>query len=291
MEADVDPLRAAAARVAGLFRHNPELWSSGVRRWATDPPFHGDNGILPIPLPTKVTTDERIALLAAIHDASVVPVAQINPWRDPDELPEIESDSFVTIPGEYRLAIRYDILVHHRIPELREHWETHEGAIDLFIAEFAAANTALPADRVASEGPEPHRELLLSRDNQTIEPAPAPNPEQQCESTTLRKLLVVFTNGLSEERIRKAAFALDDNKLTANDKLTTIHSLLPFPATASTAQLGEMLGVTKQAVHNTKWWTDNRKGQKSEEINRRQALHRQRAESFEPDRDDESEGA
>jgi hypothetical protein len=43
-----------------------------------------------------------------------------------------------------------------------------------------------------------------------------------------------------------------------------------------------MLGVTKQAVQNTEWWKENRKGEKSNEVGRRHEAHRKRAKLIEP---------
>jgi hypothetical protein len=81
---------------------------------------------------------------------------------------------------------------------------------------------------------------------------------------------------------------LSDARLTANEKLTKIDALIPFPATASAEQLGEMLGVTKQAVLKTDWWIQNRKGEKDSEVGRRRDGHRKRAKSYEaPGQDDD----
>jgi hypothetical protein len=103
-------------------------------------------------------------------------------------------------------------------------------------------------------------------------------------------LMRVFTNGIADERIQKAARLLADSKLTANEKLTEIDALIPFPATVSAEQLGDMLGVTKQAVLKTDWWIQNRKGEKDSEIGRRREGHCKRAKRYEaPGQDDESE--
>ena len=90
-------------------------------------------------------------------------------------------------------------------------------------------------------------------------------------------LMRVFTNGVSDDRIRQAARLLDDDKLTVNEKLTKIDALIPIPATASAEQLGQMLGVTKQAVLKTEWWIQNRKGERQDEIGRRRVKHQERA--------------
>lgn len=101
-------------------------------------------------------------------------------------------------------------------------------------------------------------------------------------------LLRVFTNGIADERIGKAAQLLSNDNLTVDEKLTKIHSLIPFPPTASAKQLGDMLGVTKTAVLKTKWWEDNRKGERENLIGRRHEIHRERAKRYEaPGYDDE----
>jgi hypothetical protein len=94
-------------------------------------------------------------------------------------------------------------------------------------------------------------------------------------------LMRVFTNGIADDRIEKATRLLADDKLTVNEKLTKIDALIPFPATASAEQLGEMLGVTKQAVLKTDWWMQNRKGEKENEVGRRREGYRKRAKSYE----------
>jgi hypothetical protein len=103
------------------------------------------------------------------------------------------------------------------------------------------------------------------------------------------QLLNVFTNGLAEERAERAARLLRDETLTANDKLTRIDELLPFPPTASAEQLGELLGVTKQAVLKTVWWELNRKGERENEVGRRRTVHQQRGECYEQSGDEGDE--
>jgi hypothetical protein len=106
------------------------------------------------------------------------------------------------------------------------------------------------------------------------EPGPAISKADQAQVALLR----VYTNGVADERILKAAELVADDSLKADDKLTKIDALLPFPATASAEQLGELLGVSKQAILKTRWWADHRKGEKQDEIGRRAMAHRKRAE-------------
>jgi hypothetical protein len=90
-------------------------------------------------------------------------------------------------------------------------------------------------------------------------------------------LMRVFTNGVADDRIKKAARLLVDSQQSTNNKLSKIDALIPFPATASAEQLGKLLGVSKQAVLKTEWWVQNRKGEKQDEVGRRREGHRQRA--------------
>ncbi len=86
-------------------------------------------------------------------------------------------------------------------------------------------------------------DLMKVKPASTEAASPATNPSMA--------ILRVFTDGIADERIEKAAQLLSDDRLTANEKLTKIDALIPFPATASAEQLGQMLGVSKQAVMKT----------------------------------------
>jgi len=151
MEINFEPFRAIVRCLTPLVHGNRSYWTDAVCRWAADPPHHGDRGILPVPLPVKLTDDERIALLAAIYDACVTEAARIDPWRDPRDLPDLPDDPRDAISGEYQLAIRYAILVRDRVPMLRLHWHTHEAAIEMFIAD-AERDLAKHGERAAQVG-------------------------------------------------------------------------------------------------------------------------------------------
>ena len=124
-----------------------------------------------------------------------------------------------------------------------------------------------------------------ARAKKKISPAPEkgpPNPPERGEGRAkLIALMRVFTNGIADDHFAQATRLLANDQLTANEKLTKIDALIPFPATASAEQLGEMLGVTKQAVLKTDWWMQQRKGEKESEIGRRREGHRKRAKSYE----------
>jgi hypothetical protein len=101
-------------------------------------------------------------------------------------------------------------------------------------------------------------------------------------SDSFSALLSVFTNGVSDERMLKASRILENDNMTANEKLSKIDALIPIPASASAEDLGNSLGVSKQAIMKTQYWKDHRKGAKDEVIERRRAVHRTRAEGFDP---------
>jgi len=128
-------------------------------------------------------------------------------------------------------------------------------------------------------------------DNPPPEPAIAPSAEKKPKLSTelgdgqpVLRLLNVFTNGIADERIKTASNALANDRLNSNEKLTKIDELMSIPPTASSQQLGDMLGVSKQAVMKTKWWEENRKGEKDDVIGHREAQHRERAKQNQPNR-------
>jgi len=108
--------------------------------------------------------------------------------------------------------------------------------------------------------------------NRSTERSGAENGDQP-----LTRLLSVFTSGLADDRIQQASTLLQDDKLTTNEKLEKIDRLIRFPATTSAEQLGQLFGVTKQAVLKTDWWTHHRKGEKANETGRRHSAHKERA--------------
>jgi len=98
------------------------------------------------------------------------------------------------------------------------------------------------------------------------------------------RLLSVYTNGLADERLGRVGNVLNDDKLSMDEKLWKIDVLMPIPPTVSAAKLGKALGVSKTAVQKTTWYLQKCKGQKDNEIGRRQEQHRQRGQQYEPDR-------
>jgi hypothetical protein len=110
---------------------------------------------------------------------------------------------------------------------------------------------------------------------------PPESPPATTSSDDVTRLLRVFTDGIADDRIRKAAQLLGNGKLTVNEKLTKIDELIPLPAIATAEQLAEMLGVTKQAVLKTDWWVRKRKGETENDVDDRRERHRKRAKGYE----------
>ncbi len=90
-------------------------------------------------------------------------------------------------------------------------------------------------------------------------------------------LLGVYTNNLTNDRFSKIQNVLTNENLNANEKLEAIHKLIPIPPTAAAANLGKLLGVSKQAICNCDWWKQNRKGKQAEAIEIRKSIHRDKA--------------
>ena len=158
-------------------------------------------------------------------------------------------------------------------------WETVENALlhQSVSAQEAFLKLVSPLSLETNAGSDP-AEVEQAEGTGPAAPTLAAKPGE----VTLSALLRVFTNRLADDRIKKAARLLSDGQLTTNEKLTRIDALIPLPPTASAEQLGEMLGVTKQAVLKTDWWIQNRRGEKDNEIGRRRAGHQKRAKDYEP---------
>lgn len=95
-------------------------------------------------------------------------------------------------------------------------------------------------------------------------------------------LLTLYTNGVSDDRLRQAVDVVNDSKLTVNDKLAKLNQALAIPTTATAEGLAKLLGVSKPAVLKTAWWSENRAGEKANEVGRRRRQHQKRAGESEP---------
>jgi hypothetical protein len=102
------------------------------------------------------------------------------------------------------------------------------------------------------------------------------SPLGQELSNAISRLINVYTNGTLDTKFTEAAQHIVHESLTANEKLEKLNSLLPIPKSLSARQLGDLLGVTKQAILKTAWWTTNRKGDGDELFSRRQEIHKGR---------------
>lgn len=112
---------------------------------------------------------------------------------------------------------------------------------------------------------------IEGRDSEPTTPeTPAGNPGEKDE-VTKDDVVRVYTNGVSDERIKQVYMIANNTNLTVNEKLYEIDKILPLPPTASARQLGEMLHVSGAAVQQTRWWVDNRKGKKKCEIEQRRS--------------------
>lgn len=123
-----------------------------------------------------------------------------------------------------------------------------QAAIDPDEAEQAFAEFTHATDQLRA---------VTTPDDRTTHPS-APTPSCQASEgepseadRAILRLLNLFTNGLAEERIADAALILTNTTLNTQEKLTQLDRLMPIPPTASSAQLGRLLGVTKQAVMGT----------------------------------------
>lgn len=124
-----------------------------------------------------------------------------------------------------------------------------------------------------------------SGDNETEVKLNAPQSKVEAYQALLRML----TGGLTDERFEQAAAVLMNQHFGTDEKLIKIDELIRIPPTASAQQLGDLLGITKQAVSKTGWWVANRKGEKANEIGRRHAGHRERSKGYQDFASDEGD--
>lgn len=111
------------------------------------------------------------------------------------------------------------------------------------------------------------------------------------DSSAMQRVLSIYTSGVMDEKANQAAVILNDTALTVSEKLARIDKLIPIPPTNSAAMLGKALGVERQAVIKTKWWTQNRRGEQTNLTGRRQAVHDKRIKQnpYKKANDDEDE--
>ncbi|MBL9163113.1 MAG: hypothetical protein JNL18_10290 [Planctomycetaceae bacterium] len=143
---------------------------------------------------------------------------------------------------------------------------------------LSVSDSIVAAWRVAEIGPlqSPVRPTLESAAT-SLERKPAGGDGDQA----MQQLLGVFTGGISDDRLHKAAEVLQNDRLSAHEKLTAIHKSMPFPPTASAEQLRKLLGVSASAIKKTRWWNENRKGKRDEAVNERKERMSERGRQYE----------
>lgn len=128
-------------------------------------------------------------------------------------------------------------------------------------------NTLRPSSKQAEAGGEPSRKKSAK-----------PNAEHEStgDHAAAIKLWSIYTNGVSDERLKLASSVLLNCDLTIDQKLQKIDEAVPIPPSASAAKLGSLLGVSKTAIQKTPWYIKNRKGERESLIGRRRQIHRER---------------
>jgi hypothetical protein len=89
-------------------------------------------------------------------------------------------------------------------------------------------------------------------------PAPAQVEPRNEEERIFFMLASIYSGGVTDVRLRDVCKLAMDPSLTVEQKLAKIDGLLPFPSTTKAAKLGELLGVSKQAILKTQWWRGRR---------------------------------
>jgi hypothetical protein len=113
--------------------------------------------ILPVPFTDETTTpDERIALLAAIHDAYATADVRIDPFVD----------LVVGSKADADMLTAWWVLWRDRVPNLHDHWDTHEAAIEMFVAEVVEATKG---NRPSGTDAKPKRRGRKKADDATLE--------------------------------------------------------------------------------------------------------------------------
>lgn len=97
------------------------------------------------------------------------------------------------------------------------------------------------------------------------------------------RLLALFTNGISDDRINRATLVLQDDSLSAESKLEKISALISFPPTTTAQQFADLVGVTKPAILKLQFWDDH-KAQRTDSPSVRESKHIERGKAHEWER-------
>jgi hypothetical protein len=180
----------AVERVVAAALHGPlpkdEQWAERRLNEVGRVTIKHDGEILPVPFPeAALAADEQIVLLAAIHDGYADGLAKIDPWTEirkrtlgassPDDLEQL------------RLALRYQIVVQDRLPNLRKRWKSHRAKVKIFLVD-AERNLAIEnANRDQVSG-EPR--VAQQGERRTPGNQPAPSSEQLRVSNLVTRLMM-----------------------------------------------------------------------------------------------------
>ena len=122
---------------------------------------------------------------------------------------------------------------------------------------------------------------------QAREQSEAPLREIPPENQTLAAVIRAYTSGVSEERIRQIASIAAQKTLSARERLEKINSILPIPLTATSADLADMFGCSRQNVEATPWWKKNRKGARRKSTKKYLEYLQQQGQTYEMPADDD----
>jgi|GEM_PF-6564316 hypothetical protein len=101
-----------------------------------------------------------------------------------------------------------------------------------------------------------------------------------------RRALSYYTRGVSDEKLKEVVSILANKRLTVNEKLEKLDDLKMILPQSTAAELGELLGCSKQAVAQSEWWKTHRKGEQEERVARREEALREKGRSWEWDQDE-----
>jgi len=124
----------------------------------------------------------------------------------------------------------------------REYWKAY--------GDWSTAYEALRPYGIEAETPEPHIQ----------------QPQADHERHGLPMSIQIYGGTLSQyfAGIEKILLKCVQGSASVNDTLHAIHEIAPIPIDVSYTKLGDVLGVSRQAVAKTAWCIKNRKGRRLE---------------------------
>jgi len=146
-------------------------------------------------------------------------------------------------------------------------------------------------DPVAEEQAKPANESEDASPEATCELPPVTESGPKTESHTQRptrqedhvvsRILSVYARKCSDQRLQAIERILNDPNLTTDGKLWEIDKVLPIPATASSRELADLLGVSQPAILKTDWWNKKRRARGEEDWVARKERHEEMFRSYE----------